>query len=109
MSWSTKQLILDECLKYLKNPTVNTEEVLWIRVEQYLRNLLNLHKDIYDCILCLHPELIDHLIKRFRLYDIPIENSYALKQKPAYVNLQLKNTANINYIEDLLIARLLFN
>ena len=108
MSWSTKQIILNECLKYLENPTVDTDEVLWVRLKQYLCNTLNLHEDIYSCILCLHPELRDFIIRRFKL-SIPLERTTILKQEPSYIEFQLKNKIIYEYLEDLLVARLLFN
>lgn len=108
MSWSTKQVILDECLKYLDNPTIDTESILWSRLKQYLRNTLNLHKDTHSCVLCLHPELRDFIIRRFKL-SIPLERTSILKQDPTYIEFQLKNQTIYEYLEDLLVARLLFN
>ena len=108
MTISYKKIILNECLDYLKSPAVNEDDVKWCDLKQYLINVLNMHVNISDYITYLPTELRKHVIKEFNLTS-NWENIELLKtHEDAFIKYRLKNKVTIDYIDELLVARLLF-
>lgn len=104
----TKTILLEACLDYLINPTVDISDISWCRLEQYLINIFNLHTNLEIYLFYLPTELREHLITIYKLKNVEFSR-IKINEIRNIEEVRLQNKDTLEYIDDLLIARLLFN